>query len=156
MFCTIEQRPSKRLLYMWQSAAAAGLLVLCVSGYFAYVFFGIYALLPISILISLLLLTMYVYLPQLWKSIAYVRNEGKMTIKNGVIRHQTKMICRNQVQYVMIRRNIIERLFAVSTLIMFLPCGKVRLCGLAFDDAHRLAEMLRRREENDRHNVYFG
>ena len=156
MICPIEQRPSKRLLRMWQSEGAVLLGLMCALGVLTFLVIGKETLLFSALVLSFSMFAVFIYLPQLWKSMTYQRRDGKISVSDGVVRKRTRIVYRNQVQFVTVKQNIFERLFGISTLRINTPGGETDLRGLTVDDAKRLCDAFEGSRINGGSGVRFG
>lgn len=147
MLCPISQHTSKRLLLLWRIYAAAILVFVLAFGLFAAFFADIAILIPLAVSATSITLYQLVYLPVLWDCRTYTRNRGILSIEKGFIRKKTTVIPRSQLQYISVSRHPLERILGLSTLVFHTTGGRVRLSGLAFDDALQLKDNFSRRFE---------
>lgn len=74
-------------------------------------------------------------------SLRYLRKRERLIIKSGIVAQKTTVLPRAQVQCVTLRRNPVQKLFGVCTLVFSCSGGRVRLPGVSPEDARRLRQL---------------
>lgn len=82
-------------------------------------------------------------LPRLWyDSFRYTRHEDWLHIEHGWLRHSDVVIPRRMLQYVTVRRSLLERPLGLCTLVLHTGTYTARIEGLDTQTAVRMRSLL--------------
>ena len=144
MACGVEQKCSERytaLLRVYAIAFAAVVIGFAAAAVF---WLGVIALI-LPAVISALMLWAVITLPEMYAArTTYIRHRDWFLLRKGLLWHRSILVPRRQIQYVSLRRNPLERLFGLTTLVFMTAGGRVYLHGVEHDEAERLRRLLER------------
>lgn len=145
MACAIPQKTSPRLkiqmrIYLWLIA-----LVPLILAPLSWYFFGLMtAFIPAAA--AAILIALALILPQMvYERMLYTRHREWMKIEKGILWKQIVLLPRRQVQFIKVKRNLIERMLGLCTLVFVTSGGRTVLPGLTPEDASRMRELFSKR-----------
>lgn len=142
MACCVPQKCSKKLITLIRIITLSAAVIPAAICVLTIIFIDLSsAVLPMAAVL-VLIWTGIRFAPMYYESLSYTRARSFFRIEHGVFWHRRILIPNNKIQYVDIRRNPLERITGISTLIFFTPGGKIPLHGIDVDNAKRLVRLL--------------
>lgn len=134
--------PQPQILICWRTWLA---LFMILPAFLNALFFPSYGgiwWICTALWVSLFLTGYLFYLPIRYRKLAFVIAGNQMSVYSGVFYTREKSIPLDHIQFTVISRNPLERLFGLSTLVAVAAGGRVVLPGLRLQDATSLADIL--------------
>lgn len=132
---------SEKSINIWQIRASVYMILyMLVSGIF-------FAFLPLTaIILSILGISVYLfiiiyYFPRLCKSSLYLCRSDEIIIKKGIIIRKNIRVAFSQIQYVVLSEGIIERIFSLCSIRVFMAGGAEVLWEISKKDAYAFKEL---------------
>ena len=145
MACAIPQRVSPRRktqmrIYLWLAALPP--MGLAVAAWF---FLGpMAAIVPVAAAVVLIIAG--IILPRMYyERTLYTRHREWMKIERGILWKQIMLLPRRQIQFIRVRRGLVERMLGLCTLVFVTSGGRTVLHGLTPEDASRMRELFAKR-----------
>lgn len=145
MSCAVPQKCSGRFRIQLRVYLTLPVIALAAITGLCWLFFGVFmAVIPAAAAVAALVF-MLAFPAMYCERMQYTRHRDWMKIERGILWKRVTLVPRRQMQYIRIKRGLIERILGISTLVIVTAGGRVALRGMPAEDALRMRELFERR-----------
>ena len=134
--------PDKRMGFCWSAYALAVAIAPIAASVLLFRWSLRWALIFAAVLGVTLFFLLVVYFPWRCRSIRYCINENSITVESGVFFKSLRRMPLSSVRYVIALRGPLERIFGLSSLLVFATGGRVLIEGIPCETADTLLRRL--------------